>query len=57
MAPPPPASLTQILLRGIAVASAYALLFAGLAIGRDDRNRYIGKLRSIAGWPALSAAA
>jgi O-antigen/teichoic acid export membrane protein len=57
MAPPPAASLTQILLRGIVVASAYALLFAGLAIGRDDRNRYIGKLRSIAGWPALSAAA
>ena len=56
-APPPPAALTQILLRGIVMGAAYALLFAGVAIGREDRNRYVGKLRSIAGWPALSAAA
>ena len=57
MAPPPPASLLQVFLRGIVVAFTYALLFAGVAIGRKDRGRYVGKLKSVAGWPALSAAA
>lgn len=52
LAPPPDPSLGHVALRGVAAALAYALVFIALAIGRDDRNRYIGKLRSIAGWPA-----
>jgi hypothetical protein len=41
---------------GAAAGLLYALLFLGVAIGREDRDRYVGKLRSIAGWPALEAA-
>lgn len=41
---------------GAVVGLAYAVLFLGLAIGREDRSRYVGKLRSIAGLPALHAA-
>ena len=57
MAPAPPPSLAHILLRAVIVGCSYALLFTAVAIGREDRSRYVGKLRSIAGWPALSAAA
>jgi hypothetical protein len=32
------------------------MLFIGVAIGRRDRHRYVGKLRSLAGRPALEAA-
>ena len=49
-------SLGQAVLTGMAVGLCYVLLFLGVAIGREDRNRYVGKLRSIAGWPALKAA-
>jgi O-antigen/teichoic acid export membrane protein len=46
-------SLGRAVLIGVAGDVLYALLFLGLAIDRDDRRRYIGKLRSIAGWAAL----
>ena len=34
----------------------YTILFVGIAIGQRDRTRYLGKLRSLAGWPQLEAA-
>jgi O-antigen/teichoic acid export membrane protein len=49
-------SLIQAVLEGAAVGALYAVLFLGVAVGRQDRSRYIGKLRSIAGWPALETA-
>lgn len=39
-----------------ATAIAYGVLFLGVAIGRDDRRRYLGKLRSLARRPVLEAA-
>jgi O-antigen/teichoic acid export membrane protein len=50
------ASLLHAVLMGGAAGLLYATLFVGLAIGRLERNRYIEKLRNIAGWPALEAA-
>ena len=50
------ASLIQCLLYGAATALVYAVLFVGVAIGREDRRRYISKLRSMRGVPALTAA-
>ena len=47
--------LTAVLSGGV-VAVCYAVLFLGIAVGRRDRNRYVGRLRSIAGRPALNAA-
>jgi O-antigen/teichoic acid export membrane protein len=49
-------SLTECLLHGMWAALLYALLFLGIAIGREDRRRYLTKLRSIAGLPALETA-
>jgi O-antigen/teichoic acid export membrane protein len=49
-------SLFQAVLIGAAAGVVYAALFVGVAIGRDERHRYLGKLRSIAGLPALEAA-
>jgi O-antigen/teichoic acid export membrane protein len=49
-------SLAHALLQGAVVGLVYVVLFVGLAIGREDRNRYLGKLRSIAGWPVLETA-
>jgi O-antigen/teichoic acid export membrane protein len=49
-------SLGFALLHGAAAALLYAFVFVGVALGRSDRTRYAGKLRSIAGWPALRTA-
>jgi len=49
-------SLPFAVLSGGIAGLFYALLFLGIAIGPTDRNRYLGRLRSIAGWPALKAA-
>ena len=53
---PASTSLIHALLEGAASGLVYALLFLGVAIGRRDRTRYFGKLRSLAGWPTLEAA-
>lgn len=49
-------SLGQAVACGLGVGLVYWVLFLGLAIGRADRTRYLGKLRSIAGFPALGVA-
>lgn len=49
-------SLIRILLNGAAVCSLYTIVFISVAISRRDRNRYLGKLRNIAGLPALETA-
>lgn len=49
-------SLVQAVACGMGVALLYWALFLGVAIGRADRVRYLGKLRSIARLPALGAA-
>lgn len=46
-------SLGMAVLHGAVVGLLYFVLFAAVAIGREDRDRYLGKLRSFAGWPAL----
>lgn len=53
---PASTSLVRALLQGATAGLVYAILFVGVAIGRRDRTRYLGKLRSLAGWPALEAA-
>jgi O-antigen/teichoic acid export membrane protein len=53
---PASTSLIHALLEGATAGLVYALLFLGAAIGRRDRARYFGKLRSLAGWPTLEAA-
>jgi O-antigen/teichoic acid export membrane protein len=53
---PASTSLFHALLEGAIAGVCYAVLFVGLAIGRRDRTRYLGKLRSLAGWPQLEAA-
>jgi O-antigen/teichoic acid export membrane protein len=53
---PASTSLVHALLQGATAGLAYAMLFLGLAIGRRDRTRYFGRLRSLAGWTALEAA-
>jgi O-antigen/teichoic acid export membrane protein len=53
---PASTSLIHALLEGATAGLFYAALFLGVAIGRRDRTRYFGKLRSLAGWPALEAA-
>lgn len=50
------ASLFHAIAQGAAAGLVYAALFLGIAIGRRDRARYFGKLRSLAGWPTLEAA-
>jgi O-antigen/teichoic acid export membrane protein len=49
-------SFGYAVLHGAAVGVLYWILFVAFAISREDRNRYLGKLRSIARWPALEAA-
>jgi O-antigen/teichoic acid export membrane protein len=49
-------SLAHAVLYGGAISVFYWLLFVGVAISREERNRYLGKLRSIARRPALEAA-
>jgi O-antigen/teichoic acid export membrane protein len=49
-------SLGLAVASGAAAGAIYWTIFFGLAIGRGDRSRYLGKLRSIAGFPALGPA-
>jgi O-antigen/teichoic acid export membrane protein len=53
---PAATSLVLALLQGAAAGAVYAILFLGLAVGRRERTRYFGKLRSLARWPTLEAA-
>jgi O-antigen/teichoic acid export membrane protein len=53
---PASTSLVHAVAQGAAAGLVYAILFLGIAIGRRDRTRYFGKLRSLAGWPTLEAA-
>ncbi|HXW08861.1 MAG TPA: oligosaccharide flippase family protein [Vicinamibacterales bacterium] len=46
-------SLLTALGLGAVAGGIYLALFLGIAIGRRDRHRYVGKLRSLAGRPAL----
>lgn len=48
--------LLQAVLAGAAAGLFYLVLFVGLAIDRADRSRYLLKLRTLAGRPALGAA-
>ena len=41
---------------GAATGLVYGIIFVLFAIGRRDRTRYVGKLRSLAGWPTLETA-
>ena len=49
-------TLWLAMLQGAAVGVVYAVLFLGVAVGREDRNRYLCKLRMITGRPLLKAA-
>ena len=49
-------SLIQCALYSAGSGVAYAVLFLGVAIGRDDRRRYVSKLRGLRRLPALNAA-
>jgi O-antigen/teichoic acid export membrane protein len=49
-------SLWYAVLQGGTTGFVYALLFLGVAIGRDDRDRYLGKLRTMVRRPAMEAA-
>ena len=49
------ASLAHAVGYGALVGLVYGILFLGLAVGREDRTRYLGKLRSITGRPSLNA--
>ena len=53
---PASTSLFHALLEGAIAGLFYTILFVGIAIGQRDRTRYLGKLRSLAGWPQLEAA-
>ncbi|HEU4937094.1 MAG TPA: oligosaccharide flippase family protein [Vicinamibacterales bacterium] len=53
---PASTSLFYALLEGAIAGLLYTILFVGVAIGPRDRTRYLGKLRSLAGWPQLEAA-
>jgi O-antigen/teichoic acid export membrane protein len=53
---PTATSLWSAVARGAAVGLVYAALFFGLAVGRSDRDRYLGKLRTMFRRPALEAA-
>ena len=56
MRDPASVSLVGAVAQGAACGLIYVMVFIGVAIGREDRARYLGKLRSIAGWSALEAA-
>jgi O-antigen/teichoic acid export membrane protein len=49
-------SLGHVLLNGAAVGLLYVIVFLSVAIGREDRTRYLEKLRSLARRPTLEAA-
>jgi hypothetical protein len=49
-------SLLQAVLIGGVAGLFYLLLFLGVAISRTERERYVGRLRSMTGRPALNAA-
>lgn len=49
-------SFLDCALYGGAAVLIYATLFVGIAIGREDRQRYVTKLRNISGLPALRTA-
>jgi O-antigen/teichoic acid export membrane protein len=49
-------SLLECLVYGAATGLLYELLFVGVAIGSQERRRYLARLRSIAGRPVLEAA-
>ncbi len=53
---PASTSLFYALFEGAIGGLLYTILFVGVAIGPRDRTRYLGKLRSLAGWPQLEAA-
>jgi hypothetical protein len=53
---PTSTSLFHALLEGAIAGVCYTILFVGLAIGRRDRTRYLGKLRRLAWLPQLEAA-
>lgn len=46
----------RVLLNGAGVCLLYLMVFVFVAIGRQDRSRYLGKIRSLAGRPALGTA-
>jgi O-antigen/teichoic acid export membrane protein len=48
--------LGSAVLHGGVAGLVYAMVFVAVAIGREDRQRYMDKLRSLAGWPALETA-
>jgi O-antigen/teichoic acid export membrane protein len=52
----PATSLAHAAAYGAAVALLYSVLFLTIAISREDRTLYMGKLRSIVGRPALTVA-
>ena len=56
MRDPASVSLVGAVAQGAVCGLIYLMVFIGVAIGREDRARYLGKLRSIAGWSALEAA-
>jgi O-antigen/teichoic acid export membrane protein len=49
-------SLVKAIAFGALAGLVYLSLFLGVAIGRRDRHRYVGKLRSLTRRPALEAA-
>jgi O-antigen/teichoic acid export membrane protein len=49
-------SFAHAVLHGVGTGVLYWTVFIAFAISREDRNRYLGKLRSLARWPALEAA-
>lgn len=49
-------SLIQCVLYGLGAWVIYAVLFVGVALGRDDRRRYATRLRGLRRVPALNAA-
>ena len=49
-------SLAHAVGHGAAIGLLYWTVFIAFAIGREDRQRYLVKLRSLAGWPTLEAA-
>jgi O-antigen/teichoic acid export membrane protein len=49
-------SFIRVLLIGAGVCLLYLIVFVFVAIGRHDRSRYLGKVRSLASRPALGTA-
>ena len=49
-------SFSRVVLHAATACLLYGVVFVAIAIGRQDRSRYVGKLRSIARVPALETA-